>query len=176
MLINLSWSFWLVLFVWLMCCNAQRWCFLSRINRTCLKKSCHSNYCKTSIFLIFSLCCCIWFQTHFPISNQSNLLTIFCDQTKSSDNAVKPRRIATGNDVYEDMRGTLRRWGCACRTLTCMNLIKPWTTETSDACDALPQQMHTFKRQAYVFTRECQRREWTDWMIQCKCCFNSFIV
>ncbi|XP_023204347.1 uncharacterized protein LOC111611582 [Xiphophorus maculatus] len=30
-------------------------------------------------------------------------------KTKSSDNAVKPRRVATGNDVYEDMRGTLRR-------------------------------------------------------------------
>ncbi|XP_054892005.1 uncharacterized protein LOC129363753 [Poeciliopsis prolifica] len=30
-------------------------------------------------------------------------------KTKSSDNAMKPRRVATGNDVYEDMRGTLRR-------------------------------------------------------------------
>ncbi|XP_043957073.1 uncharacterized protein LOC122822452 [Gambusia affinis] len=30
-------------------------------------------------------------------------------KTKSSNNAVKPRRVATGNDVYEDMRGTLRR-------------------------------------------------------------------
>ncbi|XP_017161576.1 uncharacterized protein LOC103469283 [Poecilia reticulata] len=34
---------------------------------------------------------------------------LFTHKTKSSDNAIKPRRVAAGNDVYEDMRGTLRR-------------------------------------------------------------------
>ncbi|XP_014832769.1 PREDICTED: uncharacterized protein LOC106910606 [Poecilia mexicana] len=34
---------------------------------------------------------------------------IIMHKTKSSNKAIKQRRVAAGNDVYEDMRGTLRR-------------------------------------------------------------------